>query len=209
MNIFCNECEDKTPTKNLETIITKSGSKHALKGFCTICGCKKIMLIGKHGGDFVNFINTLIPGEKHLPGHSFTGPGTNLGKRLNDDLTPKDFSKPINRVDEAAMWHDIKYINESKEARQQADNEMIDELQNIHNPTFREKVERGIVIPILKAKKWIGLGIASLELRYLLNPVVKRCKKCKEIKHISEFSFRNDTARADCFDCYAKQKITH
>ena len=38
----------------------------------------------------------------HLPGHNFTGPGTKLKKRLNPDLTPKEWSKPVNRVDEAA-----------------------------------------------------------------------------------------------------------
>ena len=34
----------------------------------------------------------------HLPGHNFTGPGTKLNKRLNPDLTPKKWSKPLNRV---------------------------------------------------------------------------------------------------------------
>jgi hypothetical protein len=46
----------------------------------------------------------------HLPGHNFTGPGTKLNKRLNEDMTPKEWSKPINSVDEAAMHHDICYL---------------------------------------------------------------------------------------------------
>ena len=60
-------------------------------------------------------------------------------------------------------------MDSSKEVRTQADIEMIDELKNIENPTFREKVERGIVIPILKSKKWLGLGISPSKLRDLLN----------------------------------------
>jgi hypothetical protein len=121
------------------------------------------------GGDFVNFLNTLIPGEKHLPKHSFTGPGTRLDLRLNEDLSPKEWSQPINRVDAAALKHDVKYMDDSKEARQQADIEMIEELQNMPNPTFREKVERAIVIPILKTKKFLGLGIIPFELRDIIN----------------------------------------
>jgi hypothetical protein len=168
MIIFCVECEDKTETKNIETGETKN-SKRCIKGICEICGCKKILLLGKHGGDFVNFLNTLIPGEKHLPKHSFTGPGTRLDVRLNEDLTPKEWSQPINRVDAAAYKHDIKYMDDSKEARQQADIEMIEELQNIPNPTFREKIERAIVIPILKTKKFLGLGICPPSLQHILN----------------------------------------
>jgi hypothetical protein len=168
MNIFCITCEEKTLTKDLEAITTEHG-KRAMKGFCVTCGCKKIMLLGKHGGDFVNFLNTIIPGEKHLPGHQFTGPGTKLDNRLNEDLTPKEWSIPINRVDVAAYKHDVKYMNDSKEARQIADTEMIQELQNIPNPTFREKLERSIVIPLLKTKKFLGLGISPPEFRELLD----------------------------------------
>ena len=38
----------------------------------------------------------------HLPGHNFTGPGTKLYKRMNSGGTPKEWSIPINRVDNAA-----------------------------------------------------------------------------------------------------------
>ncbi len=168
MDFLCINCEKDTETKDLEVVNLENG-KRALKGLCTKCNSKKMMKLGKHGGDFVNFINTLIPGEKHLPGHSFTGPGTNLEKRLNEDLPPKDWSKPINRVDQAAYKHDLAYMNGNKEVRQIADQEMIEELNNISNPTFREKLERLVVIPILKTKKFLGLGICPTELRSLLN----------------------------------------
>ena len=46
----------------------------------------------------------------HLPGHNFTGPFTRLKKRLNPDLTPKKWSKPVNLIDKAAYHHDICYL---------------------------------------------------------------------------------------------------
>ena len=45
----------------------------------------------------------------HLPGHNFTGPGTKLYKRLDPDETPKEWSIPINRVDNVAYHHDLCY----------------------------------------------------------------------------------------------------
>ena len=78
---------------------------------------------------------------------------------LNNDLTPKDWSLPINRFDEAAYKHDIQYMSKDKDIRTKADKAMIKELQNISNPSFREKIERGIVIPILKTKRFLGLGL--------------------------------------------------
>ena len=51
------------------------------------------------GGDFTSSLSARtartklpwakFPGELHLPGHSFTGPGTRLDMRLNSDSTPK------------------------------------------------------------------------------------------------------------------------
>ena len=167
MKIFCTECEEKTDTNDLETGKTKNG-KRCLKGFCMICGSKKIMLLGKEGGDFVNSIIRgvkLFVGELHLPSHNFTGPFTRTDLRLNEDLTPKEWSLPINKVDEASLKHDIAYMDKTLEARHKADEIMIEELKNIENPTFRENLERKIIIPILQSKKWLGLGIAPIELR--------------------------------------------
>ena len=43
----------------------------------------------------------------HLQGHNFTGPGTKLDKILNSDRTPKEWSMPINRVDNAAYHNEL------------------------------------------------------------------------------------------------------
>ena len=66
----------------------------------------------KKGAACGSFLNTLVNKlsfEMHLPGHSFTGPGTKLFKSLNSDGTPKECSIPINRVDNAAYHHDLCY----------------------------------------------------------------------------------------------------
>ena len=44
----------------------------------------------------------------------FMGPHTNLDERLNDDLTPKNNSLPINKSDHNSMIHDIEYKKAKK-----------------------------------------------------------------------------------------------
>ena len=120
-----------------------------------------------NGGDIQRFSDKLpglpwsrYPGEKHLFNHNFTGPGTRLDIRLNSDDTP--ITKPINRVDAAALKHDILYRDHSDiQSRHAADLQMIQELQSIPNPTFREKLERAIVIRLLRAKMKLGMGYAD------------------------------------------------
>ena len=48
-------------------------------------------------------------GEKHLPNHNYTGPGTRLDLRLDSNDNPKPGEQPINRIDAAALKHDILY----------------------------------------------------------------------------------------------------
>ena len=63
------------------------------------------------GGSFLNSLVNKLPFEMHLLGHNFTGPGTKLYKRLNPDGTSKEWSIPINRVDNAASHHDYAIQN--------------------------------------------------------------------------------------------------
>ena len=111
--------------------------------------------------DIVDVFNACLPFEKHLPGMNYCGPGTNLLKKLNDDgKTPKKGYEPVDRVDEAALKHDIKYSqHDDLRHRNQADKEMITDLKNIQNPTCRERFERCIVLPILIIKRIIGSWI--------------------------------------------------
>ena len=81
-----------------------------LQGICVVCGKKKSKFISASGKGFINDTISNLPFEMHMPGRNLTGPGTKLNKRLNADITPKAWSKPINRVDKAAYHHDICYV---------------------------------------------------------------------------------------------------
>ena len=104
----------------------------------------------------------------HLPGHNFTGPGTKLNKRLNPNLTPKKWSKSINRVDKAAYHHDLCYLKNNDTATRNAvcDKNMLKELKGIYNPSIREKMERGLVSTLIGTKARFGMGVREKKLRH-------------------------------------------
>ena len=96
----------------------------------------------------------------HLRGHNFTGPGTKLNKRLNLDGTPKEWSMPINRVDNAAYHHDLCYSkhDDTKTGNEVCDKTMLGELSEIVNPTLSERIDKAIVGRLINAKVNFGLG---------------------------------------------------
>jgi hypothetical protein len=172
--IYCLKCKKRTNTVDLINVLTKNNRK-MLKGKCAVCGTIKNKFIVntastlKGGGTIVTGANlnsmiNKLPFELHLPGHNFTGPGTDLTKRLNPDLTPKDNSKPINRVDAASMAHDICYLKnkDTKTRNEVCDKQMLENL-NIYNPTIRERIDKAIVWPIIRGKMALGMGTKSLK----------------------------------------------
>ena len=96
----------------------------------------------------------------HLPGHNFTGPGTKVYKRLNRDGMPKEWSIPINRVDNAAYHHDLCYSkhDDTKTMNEVCDKIMLGELNGMVNPNLRERIDKSIVGKLIKAKSNFGLG---------------------------------------------------
>ena len=113
--------------------------------------------------DITDIVNVILPGEKHLPGMRYCGPGTKLDEKLNPDDTPKPGCEPVDRVDEAALRHDVAYRNHSDlRNRNRTDKEMIHDLLMIKNPTCRERCERCFVIPLMFLKKIIGSFILWL-----------------------------------------------
>ena len=113
------------------------------------------------GRSFLNSLVNKLPFEMHLPGHNFTSPGTKLYKRLNSDGTPRQWSIPINRVDNAAYHHDLCYSkHDDTETRNMVcDKTMRVELRGIVNPTLRERIHKSIVGKLIKAKVNFGLGL--------------------------------------------------
>ena len=102
-------------------------------------------------------------GEKHLPGYNYAGPCTSLDIRLDENDNPKPGEEPINKVDAAALKHDIAYRAEDIRSRQKADIDLIQDLNEIKNPTFREKLDRAIVKTAMKAKIMLGAGVDNFE----------------------------------------------
>ena len=130
------------------------------------------------GGDLTSTINKFtskiklpwakFPGEMHIPGMNFAGPGTNLDKRLTSTDAYQEWSKPVDRVDNAAYHHDLayKYYND-KQTRNLADQMMLEEMNAIQNPTQKEIRERKIIEPIISAKAKFGLGVVKPSARAL------------------------------------------
>lgn len=167
MDIYCLKCKKKTPTLNLLESSTKN-NRPILKGLCEICGSKKNKFIPliKTGGDIVSSIISKIPIELHLrtlkgKKYSFCGPNTNLHERLNPDDTPKEWSKPINKVDEVCLKHDLAYRDSDlgKGTRHDADKNMLDELNNLKELSINEKLARAFIKPVIATKHKLGLGI--------------------------------------------------
>ena len=171
--MYCVKCKTHTETENVVYVVTRN-RRTTLKGTCVVCGITKTQFVkATEGGDLVGSLNSVtrniklpwakFPGEMHLIGHSFTGPGTRLDMRLNPDSTPKEWSQPINRVDSAAYKHDLAYDQHADTAsRNVADRAMISELNNIPSPSLRERIERALVKPVLSAKASLGLGLKKL-----------------------------------------------
>ena len=74
------------------------------------------------------------------------------------DGTPKEWSIPINRVDNAAYHHDLCYSKHdyTKTRNEVCDKTMLDELSSIVNPTLRERIDKAIVENSSKLKLIMG-----------------------------------------------------
>ena len=159
--MYCVKCKKRTETTNEQITATKN-NRHMKRGTCVICGINKMQFTkAPEGSSLLNKAINNLKHEIHLPGHNFTGPGTKLNKRLYPDLTPKEWSKPINRIDKAAYTHDICYLKNDDTATRNAvcDKNMFKELKGIYNPTIREKMERGLVSTLIGTKARFGWGV--------------------------------------------------
>ena len=76
---------------------------------------------------------------------------------------PKEWSIPINRVDNAAYHHDLCYskLDDTKARNEVCDKTMLGELDGIVNPTLRERIDKSIVGKLIKANVnfWLGYPI--------------------------------------------------
>jgi hypothetical protein len=99
------------------------------RGQCAVCGCTKTQFTKlETGEDLVSSLTSVMgriklpwakfPCEMHVNGMNFAGPGTNLGERLISTGFHREWSKPVDRVDNAA-YHTIWLINTSQILQQE------------------------------------------------------------------------------------------
>ncbi len=165
MDLYCVKCKTRTGTNDLTTIVTKN-NRHAATGTCVICNTKKFRFIKKSGCDiakklarFPGFPWAKYPGEKHLPGYSYCGPGTRLDIRLNENDQPNPGEFPVNAIDEACRIYDIAYKSNNLQQRHLADVNLIHALNSIQNKNFREKVATWIIKSAMKGKLLVGASV--------------------------------------------------
>ena len=81
------------------------------------------------------------------------------------DGTPKEWSIPINRVDNAAYHHNLCYSkhDETKTRNQVCDKTMPDEFSGIVNRTLRKTIDKSIVgkLDNTKVSFWLGAHIKA------------------------------------------------
>ena len=160
--MYCVKCKKHTETTDVQ-LFTARNNRLMQRGICSVCRKRKTQFV-KAGSGLFNKAVSNLPFELHLPGHNFTGPGTPLDRRLNPDLTPREWSKPINRVDTAAYHHDLCYAKhqDRKTRNEVCDKEMLRELDDITNPTHRETLDRCIIRNHINANVNMGLGLKKI-----------------------------------------------
>lgn len=157
--LFCLKCKQKTNTKDIERVITKN-NRNMLKGICLVCGSKKSTFISNTEGDgLADKIIDAMP-EMHMPGYNFLGPFTKLNKRLDKNNKPIPSSKPVNKLDEIAMHHDICYGEHEKfkDKNKICDKKMLDDLKVLKPQSINEWISKKITQGAIGLKHVTGLG---------------------------------------------------
>lgn len=118
-----------------------------------------------------------IQGEYHLPGHNFTGPGTQLKYRLERG------DEPINKVDSLSLHHDLRYEFYGDDGFEvfRADVQFIGGAIGITlspTSTFRERSEALLVGSIMTLKVVSDVALPSKR-------VISLAQKLKKLRKIS------------------------
>lgn len=168
---YCLKCKATTESVDSVKVTLKNGSA-ARKGKCSVCGTTKFTFLSGtvSGGDIQSSLAKLpgfpwakYPGEKHLPRHSYAGPGTRLDIRLDENGKPRPGEEPVSRVDAAALKHDLAYgASENVRDRQKADVDLIHDINEIADPTMGERMARAVVKTAMKGKIAVGGSFALI-----------------------------------------------
>ena len=112
----------------------------------------------------------IIP-EMHIPFANkianYAGPGTRLDLRLNPDKSPKEWSKPINKIDEFCMYHDIDYESAENNSKTEdeilklkhiADSKLIERLNDYSPLNINERFIKFLIQKAISLKVKFGMG---------------------------------------------------
>ena len=158
--IYCLKCKTKTDTLEIEQSKSRN-NRLMLQGKCALCGTTKSRFISAEEGKGW----TDLPFELHPPvsltkRYQFLGPGTKLNKRLDENKNPLPHSKPVNKLDEIAMNHDICYEKypKTKERNKICGKKMLDDIKsNKKTSSINEFLMRRAAKNIIGAKKVLGI----------------------------------------------------
>lgn len=126
------------------------------------------MEVFRTGGDIVSGASKIseklgIPLKNwHLPGHKFTGPFTELDKRIDKYGNPLPGYEPYNQIDAIALNHDKCYERADTlgtVTRKDCDKIMLNELNATKTKGLREKIDYALVKPVIWLKHKLGLGL--------------------------------------------------
>lgn len=121
-----------------------------------------------YGKGLINKTIDALPFPLHLPGYNYAGPGTPLDLNLERGI------KPANKLDEAAMYHDIAYSKSANlNDRHEADYKLQEDAWKrfkADDSSFGEKANAWLVTTAMKAKRAIGAGVSNSPL-YEKTPV--------------------------------------
>ena len=114
--------------------------------------------IHQTGSSFLNSVINKPSFELHLLGHICTGPGTKLVERVNSDEIPKEWSVPINRVDNGLIITIYTIVSTMilKTRNLVCDKVTLTEFDVIVNPNLRERSDKSIVGKLIKTKVNFG-----------------------------------------------------
>lgn len=111
----------------------------------------------KEGRGVINSLIDNLPVPLHLPGYNYAGPGTPLDLHLERGV------KPVNKLDEAAMRHDIAYSKSANlNDRHEADYELQEDAWKrfkSHDSNIGEKANAWLVTTAMRAKRALGAGV--------------------------------------------------
>lgn len=123
----------------------------------------------KYGAGLVNKMIDNLPFPLHLPGYKYAGPGTPLERNLEVGV------KPVNKLDEAAMYHDIAYSKTKDTAERSIADRILEnkawDRVKASDASLGEKANAWLVTNAMKLKRVTGQGIGNTNQEYIQYPI--------------------------------------